>query len=58
MSRTHNQYKLDINKAVRAIRAFNDNPCAQTVEQLLDLSFSDFHRALAPASVQGRTVEA
>ncbi len=57
MIRPHRvQYELDVDKALRAIRAYNGSPCAQAGEHLLDVAFADFHMALAPDGVHKQVV--
>jgi len=50
------RYELDMDKAIGAIRAYNASLCAQAGEHLLDVAFSDFHMAMAPAGVHERIV--
>ena len=50
------QYDLDIEKAIRAIRAYNGSACAQAGEHLLDVAFGDLHTALAPDGVHKQVV--
>ena len=52
----HVQYDLDIDKALRAIQAYNGSPCAQAGEHLLDVAFADFRRALASGGVHKQVV--
>ena len=50
------RYELDMDRAIRAIKVYNASPCSQAGERLLDVAFSDFHVALAPAGVHERVV--
>jgi len=50
------KYVLDVDAAIKAIRAYNGSPCAQAGEHLLDVAFSDLHAALGPDGVHKQVV--